>query len=189
MDESLKILILQCQKNDRTAQAKIYQQFSAKLFSICLRYSNSYEDAQDVFQEGFIHIFNKINQFQFKGSFEGWMTRIMVNFCIEIHRKKNYLYVVNDEITADEDALNEFFFEDEQEAENLSYEELLEFIRQLPDRYQQVFNLYAIEGYTHQQIAELLRISIGTSKSNFFRAREKLMESIKKNISHKVVSK
>lgn len=189
MDELLNILIQQCQQNDRKAQSEIYQRFSAKLFSICLRYSNNYEDAQDVFQEGFIHIFGKIQQFQFKGSFEGWLKRVMVNFCIERHRKKNYLYVVNEEITMDDHAMDEFIFEVEEQVEDLSYEELLSFIRELPDRYQQVFNLYAIEGYTHQQIADLLNISVGTSKSNFFRAREKLMESIQRKISLKIASK
>lgn len=185
MDDNLKILIHQCQDNRQDAQAEIYKLFSAKLFSVCLRYSNNYEDAQDVFQEGFIQIFHKISQYRFEGSFEGWLRRIMVNLCIERFRSKNNLYVVNEEITADETD------EDEQENDGYSYtyDELLKFIRELPERYKQVFNLYVIEEYSHQQIAEMLQISVGTSKSNLSRAREKLKELIKKNSEIKILSK
>lgn len=189
MDEQLKILILQCQKNKRSAQSEIYKRFSDRLFSICLRYSNNYEDAQDAFQDGFIQIFNKVDQFKFKGSFEGWISRVMVNFCIERLRKKNYLYVINDEITEDLNGQANFHFEIEEEVEDYSYQEILEFIRELPDRYQQVFNLYVIDGLTHKQIAELLNISVGTSKSNLFRARERLIQIITKNNSINAISK
>ncbi len=185
MDENLNILIRQCQENKTAAQAEIYQLFSASLFSVCLRYTDNYEDAQDVFQDGFIMIFKKISQYSFKGSFEGWMRRIMVNCCIERHRHKNYLYVINEETTPEE-------IEDDDtpiESEDYSYQNLLDFIRQLPDRYRQVFNLYVIEEYSHQQIAEMLDISVGTSKSNLFRAREKLKELLKKNSEIKIASK
>lgn len=176
MDDNLKILIKQCQENKTSAQSEIYKQFSAQLFSVCLRYADNYDDAQDIFQDGFIMIFHKINQFRFEGSFEGWLRRIMVNCCIEKHRNKNYLYVINEELTPDE-ILGD---EDDFETEDYTYDEILEIIRSLPDRYNQVFNLYAIEGYSHQQIAEMLQISVGTSKSNLSRAREKLKELIKK---------
>lgn len=185
MDDHLKILIKQCQENRTSAQAEMYKQFSEQLFSVCLRYADNYDDAQDIFQDGFIMIFHKINQFRFEGSFEGWLRRIMVNCCIEKHRNKNYLYVINEELTPDESTDEE----EEIESEEYSYGEILEFVRSLPDRYNQVFNLYAIEGYSHQQIAEMLQISVGTSKSNLSRAREKLKELIKKNKEIKVVSK
>lgn len=184
MNEELEILIRDCQKNKRTAQAEVYKRFSSVLFSVCLRYARNYEDAQDFFQDGFILIFNKINQFQFKGSFEGWMRRIMVNLCIEKLRSQNHLFVINEEITGDE----EIEAEDFQDENSYSYEELLSFIRMLPERYGQVFNLYVIDGYSHQQISELLGISIGTSKSNLSRAREKLVQIINKNHSEKTVS-
>lgn len=160
--------------------------FSAKMFSICMRYSDNREDAQDVFQDGFIVIFKKINQFRFEGSFEGWMRRIMVNSCISRHRTKNYLYVVNEEITED---YTQAESEVQSQMHDYTYDELLNFIRQLPDRYRQVFNMYAIDKYSHQQIAEELNISVGTSKSNLHRAREKLMELIKKDNLLKIVSK
>lgn len=188
MNENLEILIRQCQANQRKAQAEIYQRFSPTLFAVCLRYSNNYEDAQDVFQDGFIQIFKKIEQFRFQGSFEGWMRRIMVNSCIERHRKKNHLYVINEEITIDENTMDfDSSFDDE--SDEYSYTELLEIIQRLPNRYQQVFNLYVFEEFTHQQIADLLEISVGTSKSNLSRAREKLMEMIKKNTMTKIVAK
>jgi len=186
LDENLNILIRQCQENREAAQADVYKLFSASLFSVCLRYTNSYEDAQDVFQDGFIMIFNKISQYRFEGSFEGWMRRIMVNSCIERHRHKNHLYVINEEITSEEIENDD---DTELEFEDYSYQDLLDFIRELPGRYKQVFNLYVIEEYSHQQIAEMLDISVGTSKSNLSRAREKLKELLKKNSEIKIVSK
>lgn len=108
----------------------------------------------------------------------------MVNTCIERHRGKNHLYIINEEIIADENS-----DEMELESEEYNYADLLEFVRALPDRYQQVFNLYAIEGYSHQQIADLLKISVGTSKSNLSRAREKLKDLIKKNSEINIMSK
>jgi len=186
LDENLNILIRQCQENKPEAQAEIYKLYSATLFSVCLRYADHYEDAQDIFQDGFIMIFNKISQYRFEGSFEGWMRRIMVNNCIEKHRHKNHLYVINEEIISEEIDDDE---ETEPEFEHHSYQDLLDFIRELPDRYRQVFNLYVMEEYTHQQIAEMLNISVGTSKSNLSRAREKLKELLKKNTEIKIVSK
>jgi len=186
LDERIHILIKECQAHKKSAQGEIYKLFSAQLFSVCLRYSDHYEDAQDTFQEGFITIFNKINQYRFEGSFEGWMRRIMVNTCIEKHRNKNHLYIVNEEFISDSE-------EDEstenEEFEDFTYEEILAFVQELPDRYRQVFNLYVIEEYSHQEIAEMLDISVGTSKSNLSRAREKLKELIKKNNHIRVLSK
>jgi RNA polymerase sigma-70 factor (ECF subfamily) len=185
LDEGLKILIKECQKNKRSAQEKIYNRFSDRLFSVCLRYSKNYEDAQDIFQDGFILIFSKVSQYQFKGSFEGWMRRIMVNLCIEKFRTTNYLYVVNEEITPDEDLAEDI----SEEKTQYSYEELLGFVRQLPERYGQIFNMYVIDGYSHKQISELLNISVGTSKSNLSRAREKLANMISKNSTENIASK
>lgn len=162
--------------------------FSASLFSVCLRYSNTYEDAQDVFQEGFIIAFKKIRQFRFRGSFEGWLRRIMVNRCIEVHRKRTFMYVVNEETLGENGSEMMDSFE-EPEEENYSYEELLSFIRELPDRYRQVFNLYVMDGYSHQEISDMLGISVGTSKSNLSRARRNLIDMINKDKILKMVSK
>ncbi|MDM1523172.1 sigma-70 family RNA polymerase sigma factor [Empedobacter falsenii] len=170
--DSLEYLIKQCQEQNRKAQEEIYLEFSPVLFSICLRYAESYEDAQDIFQEGFIHIFNKVNQFKFKGSFEGWMKRIMVNLNLEKLKKKNTLPFEDYEkliITQDDD---------EDIEDNFDYQQLLEVVHNLPPQYRQVFNLYVFEEFTHQEIAEMLNISVGTSKSNLSRARNLLKQKL-----------
>ena len=164
-NDSLEYLIKQCQEQNRKAQKEIYAEFSSVLFSICLRYAENYEDAQDVFQEGFILIFNTINQFKFEGSFEGWMKRIMVNLNLEKLKKKNPLPFENYEnlIATHED--------DDELEQDFDYQQLLEAVHNLPPQYRQVFNLYVFEEYSHQEIAEMLTISVGTSKSNLSRAR------------------
>ncbi|QCX53178.1 RNA polymerase sigma factor [Elizabethkingia sp. JS20170427COW] len=169
--EQVDTLIVRCQNNDKEAQAALYQKYSGILFSICLRYSNSYEDAQDVFQEGFLHAFAKIKQYQFKGSFEGWLKRLMVNFCLDKYRKESKYRI---EPLDDISSLSEI---EEEEVplsshQNLDYNTLLRAVQNLPPRYRQVFNLYIFEEFSHQEIAESLNISIGTSKSNLSRARD-----------------
>jgi len=172
-NDSLEYLIKQCQEQNRKAQEEIYLEFSPVLFSICLRYAENYEDAQDIFQEGFIHIFNKINQFKFEGSFEGWMKRIMVNLNLEKLKKRNNLPFEDYEnvIITDEEDNNEV-------EQNFDYQQLLEAVHNLPPQYRQVFNLYIFEEYSHQKIAEMLSISVGTSKSNLSRARNLLKQKL-----------
>ncbi|MBQ0147429.1 MAG: sigma-70 family RNA polymerase sigma factor [Flavobacteriaceae bacterium] len=172
MENPLIKIIQRCQKNDRKAQQLIYTEFSSILFSICLRYSDNYEDAQDSFQEGFILIFNKIDQYNFQGSFEGWMKKIMVNVSLQKYRKKNNLKVEDIENICDvEEGTIDF-------DDFTSYQELLTIIQTLPYQYRQVFNLYVLEEYSHQEIATLLNISIGTSKSNLSRARNILKQKL-----------
>ena len=174
-NETLENLIKQCQEKNRKAQEEIYLQFSPILFSICLRYADNYEDAQDVFQEGFVLIFNKIDQFRFEGSFEGWMKRIMVNLSLEKIKKNNRVSF--------EDYENQYIQEDEEEPQqDYDYQEILENVQNLPPQYKQVFNLYVFEEYSHQEIAELLCISIGTSKSNLSRARNILKRNLLKAV-------
>lgn len=173
MNTSLEQLIKKCKQGDRKAQEEIYKEFSALLFSVCLRYNATYEDAQDAFQEGFILVFKKINQFNFTGSFEGWIRRLMVNNCLEKLRKKPS-YFTSDEL---EDVMD--ITEDgEQDVDKMDYEVLLSCVQQLPPQYRQVFNLAIFEGYSHQEIAEILTISVGTSKSNLSRARAILKDKI-----------
>jgi RNA polymerase sigma-70 factor (ECF subfamily) len=163
-------LIKQCANNDRKAQKEIYQLFAGKLFSICLKYSKNKQEAQDNFQDGFIVIFDKIGQFNFKGSFEGWLKRVMINTVLLKYRKKNVLNIVAedipDEVIVDVDD-NE-----------ISLDFLLNLINELPDRYRLVFNLYALDGYSHKEISEMLLIAEGTSKSNLARARAILKQKI-----------
>lgn len=169
-------LINNCKNNDRKAQASLYQFYAPKLFGICLKYSRNKVEAEDNLQDGFIKIFSKIDQYQHKGSFEGWMKRLMINLCLEKYRKNKDLYLVSDEI---KDTV-----EVEVDEEDIKLDVLLTIIQTLPDRYRLVFNLYVLDGYSHKEIARMIHISEGTSKSNLSRARALLkvkLESVNKD--------
>lgn len=166
---SLDQLIHDCKNNDTKAQEQLYRLFSSKLFAICLKYSRNYAEAEDNLQDGFLIIFDKIHQYNFKGSFEGWIKRIMINNVLQQYRKVSFLELTHENIS------------DEPEVEiddTVSLDFLMKIIQELPDRYRLVFNLYVIDGYSHNDIAEMLEISTGTSKSNLSRARVILKEKI-----------
>lgn len=171
-DQELKQIIEGCQKNDRSAKEQLYKRFSAKMYGVCLRYTKDQTAAEDVLQDGFIKAFRNIKQFSFKGSFEGWLRRIMVNTAIERFRKRNYLHNAT-EITEAYDLADDYSIMD-----NLSAKELVDLIRGLTPQYRTVFNLYVVEGYAHKEIAKMLNISEGTSKSNLARARKILQQQI-----------
>ncbi len=145
------------------------------MFAICLKYSKNYEDAEDTLQDSFLTIFSKINQFRHKGSFEGWIKRITINIAIEKYRKKTPLRIIKEEIIEDHEddiMINE---------NSLNVDFLLNSIQQLPDRYRLVFNLYVLDDFSHKEIATLLEISEGTSKSNLSRARKILKQKVEKH--------
>ena len=167
---SLNELVKQCAKNDRKAQKEIYQLFAGKLFSICLKYSKNKQEAQDNFQDGFITIFDKIGQFKFKGSFEGWLKRVMVNTILLKYRNRNVLNIVTEEIP------DEVIVDIDDDEVSLDF--LLNLIQELPDRYRMVFNLYVLDGFSHKEISKMLHIAEGTSKSNLARARAILKQKI-----------
>lgn len=167
---SLKQLIHNCKKQDIKAQEQLYRLYANKLFAVCLKYSNSYQQAEDNLQDGFMTIFEKIKQYQDKGSFEGWMKRIMINTTLQKYRKQSVFDIVNEE------DLKEPEVEIDEEIVSVDY--LMEIIQELPDRYRQVFNLYAMDGYSHKEISEMLKITTGTSKSNLARARIILKEKV-----------
>jgi RNA polymerase sigma-70 factor (ECF subfamily) len=167
---SLNKLIKQCAENDKRAQKEIYHLFAGKLFSICLKYSKNKQEAQDNFQDGFVTIFDKIGQFKFRGSFEGWIKRVMLNTVLLKYRKKAVLNIVTEEIP-DEVIVD---IDDDE----ISLDFLLNLIHELPDRYRLVFNLYVLDGYSHREVAEMLCIAEGTSKSNLARARVILKQKI-----------
>ena len=170
---SLKQLIHNCKKRDIAAQEQLYRLYANKLFSVCLKYSNSYQQAEDNLQDGFMTIFDKITQYQDKGSFEGWMKRIMINTTLQKYRKQGVFEIVN------EDHLEEPALEIDEEIVSVDF--LLKIIQELPERYRQVFNLYALDGFSHKEISEMLQITAGTSKSNLARARIILKEKIEAN--------
>ncbi|TXD83908.1 RNA polymerase sigma factor [Subsaximicrobium wynnwilliamsii] len=167
---SLKQLIDDCKRNDTQAQSQIYKLYASKLFSICLKYSRNYAEAEDNLQDAFITIFKKIDQFKAKGSFEGWLKRITVNTALQRYRSVGVFDIVN------EDQIEEVTIE--MDDDNISLDFLLGIIQELPDRYRLVFNLYVMDDYPHKEIASLLEISTGTSKSNLARARSILKDKI-----------
>ena len=166
----LKKLIKRCKKNDIKSQKLLYEMFSSVLFSISLKYSRNYDEAEDNLQDAFIKIFEKIHQFNNNGSFEGWLKRIMVNTCLQRYRNQKVFELVNEEALKAE----EVYVEDQP----FTLQFLLQCIQSLPDRYRLVFNLYTLDGFSHKEIAQRLQISEGTSKSNLSRAKELLRKKI-----------
>ena len=170
--ESLPDIIQNCLAGDTNAQELLYNKYSGKMYGVCLRYSNNYDDAKDILQEGFIKVFTNLHQFKGKGSFEGWIRRIMVNTALEKYRDKHYLNRVDEE---DAEKLEKV---DYNVIDEMSARDLMKVIQELSPKYRMVFNLFAIEGYSHREISVLLEISEGTSKSNLSRARAILQEKL-----------
>lgn len=157
-------------KGDRSVQFEFYNKYSPKMYGVCLRYTSNTDEANDLLQESFIKIFNKIEKFNNKGSLEGWIRRIVVNTCIDNFRK-------NSKFLEDKD-IDDVSYALESDSDifgELNYKEILFVINKLPDGYKTIFNLYAIEGFTHKEIAEELSISVNTSKSQYSRARKSLL--------------
>lgn len=174
----LEQLIHECCKNNTKAQEQLYRLLAPKLFSVCLKYSRNYEEAQDNLQESFLIIFDKINQYKKIGSFEGWAKRIVINYVLQQYRKQNVFEIVSENIADDEEL--------EIDDENISLDYLTKIIQELPDRYRLVFNLYVLDDYSHKEIAEMLHINIGTSKSNLARAKAILKEKLQLNMNYSV---
>lgn len=166
----LKLLIKKCQKRDIKAQEQLYKLFADKLFAVCLKYSSNYQQAEDNLQDAFLMIFNKIGQYNDSGSFEGWMKRVTINTALQKYRKQTLFEIVREEHLKEPEI--------EIDDDSISVDYLLRIIQELPDRYRQVFNLYVLDGYSHKEIADILKISTGTSKSNLARARVILKEKI-----------
>lgn len=173
--EDFKPIISECIAGNQKAQAKLYHQFAPKMFGVCLRYAKDRTEAEDNLQDGFINIFSKLNTFRNDGSLEGWMRRIMINVSLEKIRKQHLMYPVED--VAVYDTVN---FSDDVIAK-ISADDLMKIVQELPPRYRLVFNLYVIEGMSHQEIAEEMAITQGTSKSNLARAREILKKKVQEN--------
>lgn len=176
LTDELNDIIEGCIRGQRSSQEKLYRMYSSKMFGVCLRYSSNYEEAKDVLHDGFIKIFEKVKQFGKRGSFEGWLRRIMINTALERYRKSNLTITLEQlpEIKDDEED-NETIY--------LPLNELLDFVLKLPPKYKMVFNLYVFENMTHKEIAESLGISEGTSKSDLSRARNILQTLINSRLT------
>lgn len=166
-------LIKSCAKKNRRAREELYHKYEKKLFQVCLKYCRSREEAEDHLHDVFIEIFESIKKYNGRGSFEGWMKRIAINMAIDKYRKKRTyslkhekIQVLSEDVTIAADELP------------ASIEDIMILIMQLPDQYRLVFNLYQLDGYSHKEIAHMLNISEGTSKSNLHRAKIKLKEKV-----------
>ncbi|HOF22243.1 MAG TPA: sigma-70 family RNA polymerase sigma factor [Bacteroidales bacterium] len=163
----IRNIINGCLKGSRRDQELLYRRYAPSLYAVCLQYSDNDEEARDILQEGFIKIFTNLSHFKYEGSFEGWMRRIIVNTALEKYRSRNRLYMVEDI-----DMIPEPFVDpDNEDYSGLDAGDLMEIIRMLPPKYRMVFNLFALEGYSHREISRMINISEGTSKSNLARAR------------------
>lgn len=162
-----------CVKCNRKAQKMLFDKYSPVLFAICLRYSKNREEAEDVLQEGFVKIYSNIKQYKGNGSFEGWLKKIMVNTAISNYRN-SLKYYYHEEIG---DLSEDISDEGEPEYE-YSFADLMRIINELPDGYRVIFNMYVIEEYKHKEIAEILDIDVGTSKSQFSRAKKMLQKKL-----------
>lgn len=176
---NLEKIIKQCKAGNRSAQRKLYDHYAPVLFGICRRYLKNTEDSEDVYLEGMFKIFDNIHKYKGEGSFEGWMKRIMVNEALMHIRKNKKLNMVVEWTNIDQPEAPEII-------EHLAVEDIKSLVSELPTGYRTIFNLYVIEGYKHREIAELLNISINTSKSQLILAKKKLREMIKKKDSDNI---
>lgn len=172
-------LIKGCIEGNPEMQKLLYDLYSSKMYGVCLRYAENAEDANDVMQEGFIKVYRSLPKFRAEGSFEGWIRRIFVNTSIEHYRKKTKKYNITEvqENTIEDNELSAL--------DSLATKDILNIINELSPGYKQVFNLHVVEGYSHKEIADILGITEGTSKSQLARAKGVLKKIIETRTSIK----
>ena len=173
-------LIDGCLNGSRLMQKHLYERFAARMMAVCLRYAQTTFEAEDVLQEGFLTVFKNLSSFRRECPLEFWIRRIMVNAALRQHRRNAPLVAVSDGGDYPEDLAGEEFT-----LANYGFEELLTMVQELAPRYRMVFNLFAIEGYTHREIGEMLTISEGTSKSQYSRARAILKTKLERLDAHR----
>ncbi len=169
-----KKLIEKCLKNNRKAQKYLYEKYSPVMLGICIRYSDNISDAEDILQEGFIKIFTYLKKFENKGSFEGWLKRIMVNTAITFYHK-NLKHKYHSDLSDVQETKMKY---SDVSSADFTQEELLNVIQTLPKGYRTIFNMYAIEGYKHKEISKALNIEISTSKSQYHRAKKIIQKKL-----------
>lgn len=166
-------LIKGCVEGNRRMQEEMYRRFSPRMYAVCLRYAGNTEEAEDILQEGFIKIFKKLDSFRSEGSFEGWVRRIFVNTAIEHFRRKRYLMPVTEK---EENTIEGKYTS---VLDDLGAKDIMALVQELSPGYRTVFNMYVVEGYTHKEIADMLGISEGTSKSQLSRAKVILQDMVR----------
>jgi RNA polymerase sigma-70 factor (ECF subfamily) len=177
LEVSEQELIKGCLEGIQAFQQMLYKRYASKMLTVCMRYADNREEAEDILQEGFIIVFEKMHQFRMQGSFEGWVRRIMVNKSLEHLRKTTKIYPV-----MDIDNVADKFISEENVLNLLDSKELLKMIQELPPMYKMVFNLFVFEGMSHKEIAAAAGIAEGTSKSNLSDARTILKKKIYRNL-------
>jgi len=166
-------LIRSCIRGDAPSQKEVFVRYSSRMLGVCHRYARTPSDAEDILQDAFIKVFDKMDQFKFEGSFEGWIRKIVVNTALKKYTVMRYDREVNGI-----DNLQKENAEDPSAYNHLSQKDLLKLINSLPDGYRMIFNLHVIEGYPHEEIAEMLGIQPGTSRSQLVKARNMLQKQI-----------
>ena len=170
--DKLTSLIKACHKGNKESQKSLYLEFYAYAMSICIRYVNNRDEAAEILNDAFIKVFDNLNKFNLKKEFKPWLRTIIINTAINYYHKNqklNFNEHLNEDIKeiAPDDPISQ-----------LSYKELIGFVQELPPQYRAVFNLFVIEGYKHEEIAEMLKITVGTSKSNLARAKKNLKNKL-----------
>lgn len=176
----IRLLVKGCINGDRSCQQKFYQTFYGRMLAVSMRYAENREEAKDILHDGFIKVFANLKEFEFKGSIEGWVKRIVTNTAIDtVRKKKNFLVELDenrnyDTITDDYQENMEF-----EQLTKMKVETIMQLIQKLSPMYRTVFNMYVFDELTHKEISEQLNINIGTSKSNFAKARKNLLKLFK----------
>ncbi|QQS28198.1 MAG: RNA polymerase sigma factor [Sphingobacteriales bacterium] len=171
-------LIIQCIEGNRNAQRLLYERFASAMFGVCRRYIQNEADAEEVLVGGFFKVFCHLENYKGIGSFEGWIRKIMVNEALSLIRKQN----TQKNITYDELDTTYQGVADEQTDSKITESDILQLLTKLPNGYRTIFNLYAIEGYSHEEIAAMLQISVNTSKSQVLKARRMLQKFLSKTV-------
>ena len=189
--KELQNLIEGCLKGDRRAQQAVYRKYYGKMKAVCMRYTRDADQASDVLQEGFLKVFMQIDRFTGVGSFEGWIRRIMVNLSIDRFRRLKHDFLATGELIDPERTGISDDEPDEHEEDylDISPEQIIDAMQQLTPAYRTVFNLFVFEDYSHQDIAEALHISVGTSKSNYAKAKKNIRRLLEKQMSGKSVER
>lgn len=168
----LSLLIRRCRKQDRQAQEELYRHFYAYALNICLHYAQDTEEAKDILNEGFFRVFDRLHQYDLNRSFKGWLRRLLINVAIDYHRRYHGRQALLEIMPTNEPRVAADSFS------QLAMDDLLAMVQRLSPMYRLVFNLYIMEGLTHPEIATRLGISVGASKSNLSRAKQKLREML-----------
>ncbi|MBL6963226.1 MAG: sigma-70 family RNA polymerase sigma factor [Bacteroidetes bacterium] len=171
-------LVEKAKRGNRLAEYQLYQKYARAMFNVSYRMLNNFEEAEDVLQDAFIDVFRRLNTFRYESTIGSWIKKVVVNRCINVLKKRKIDMFLSDDLVKyeamDETALNQ---------DHIRYDvgQLREMIKKLPEGYRLIFSLYSLEGYDHEEISQILNISVSTSKTQYMRAKNKIIESIKAN--------